>query len=59
MNQHLRTPLTPSPALPARGRVQVGDSHQSSPHTLPPTSPLAGEAGRGVSPTHHPLKTEF
>ncbi len=38
---------TPSPALPARGRVQAGGFHTSVPHPGRDTSPLAGAVGRG------------
>ncbi|MCF1740850.1 cobaltochelatase subunit CobN [Paradevosia shaoguanensis] len=44
---------TPLPTSPARGEVPTGDVESGAPHNLDPnTSPLAGEAGRGVSPTH-------
>jgi hypothetical protein len=48
---------TPSLALPARGRVApvivAGSSHQ-----VKPTSPLAGEAGRGVPLNVHQISAE-
>ncbi|SFC26430.1 hypothetical protein SAMN04488059_103194 [Devosia psychrophila] len=37
----------PSPALPSRGRVRIGDFEQIVAETLNGTSPLEGEAGRG------------
>jgi hypothetical protein len=45
--QHPAT-VTPSPTLPARGRVFIEAVALSSPHTRNGTSPLAGEVGRGV-----------
>jgi hypothetical protein len=40
---------TPSPTLPARGRVSADAFGMIVPHFLSCTSPLAGETGRGVS----------
>ena len=40
--------LTPSPTLPARGRVLIEAVALSFPQTRNGTSPLAGEVGRGV-----------
>jgi hypothetical protein len=41
--------LTPSPTLPARGRVLVSACGTIGPQPPPGTSPLAGEVGRGVA----------
>ena len=51
--------LTPSPTLPARGRVWAGGRGAIVPQTQGDTSPLVGEDGRGVfaatpPATHHP-----
>jgi cobaltochelatase CobN len=43
-------PVTPSPSLPARGRVPDRAGGTILPQAPDDTSPLAGEVGRGVSP---------
>jgi len=44
---------TPLPASPARGEVRTGDADRPASQKLDPnTSPLEGEAGRGVSHPH-------
>jgi very-short-patch-repair endonuclease len=50
-SQRARKRSTPSPTLPTRGRVQAGVLDESVPQAPPGTSPLVGEAGRGVATT--------
>jgi very-short-patch-repair endonuclease len=47
---------TPSPSLPAGGRVPAGDSGGIAPNTPNGTSPLAGEDGRGGAARSDPLR---
>jgi len=46
----LRTRPHPLPTSPIKGEVWAGGFEQTVPFTQIGTSPLVGEAGRGVSP---------
>ena len=59
MNLSFQEGRTPLPASPTRGEVPAGSFDPIMPHTPVHTSPLVGEAGRGVPLAHMPLTTSL